>query len=139
MSIQNNHTITINSPIEKVWFALTDSVELTKYIPAMKVVSDWKEGSTIEYTHYEKDGTVTIWNGSPMIWSGKIEKIELNTNFVVKYDGSTGVIKEIYMLSPTEIGTKLDFIQELTSQEVADNYKEGNEYTLNALKTYLEK
>jgi uncharacterized protein YndB with AHSA1/START domain len=138
MSAQNNHSITINSPVEKVWFALTNSDELPKYLPPMKVVSDWKEGSTVIYTHYEKDWSITVWNNAQMVWSGMIEKLETNSIFTVKYDGSTGVLKETYLLNSSENGTKLDFIQELTSQEVADNYIEGNEYTLKALKAYLE-
>jgi uncharacterized protein YndB with AHSA1/START domain len=138
MAIQNNHSIVVNSPVEKVWFALTNSSELGKYLPEMKVVSDWKEGSNIVYTHYEKDGTITTWNNSQMVWSGLIEKLEINTIFIVKYDGSTGVLNETNQLSPQGNCTKVDFIQELTSQEVADNYIEGNQYTLNALKTYLE-
>jgi uncharacterized protein YndB with AHSA1/START domain len=138
MPAQNNHTTSINSPVEKVWFALINRDELPKYLPPMKVVSDWKEGSTIIYTHYEKDGSITVWNNAQMVWSGVIEKLETNSIFTVKYDGSTGTLKETYLLNSSENGTKLDFIQELTTQEVADNYKEGNEYTLKALKDYLE-
>lgn len=135
----NQHSISINSPVEKVWFTLTNSGELSKYMPAIKVVSDWRQGSSIEYTCYNEDGTITIWNNAPMVWSGTIEKLQTNATFTVKYNGSTGVLSETYELSTEGNITKVDFIQELTSQEVANNYIEGNEYSLNSLKTYLER
>ncbi|MBC7472302.1 MAG: SRPBCC domain-containing protein [candidate division SR1 bacterium] len=136
----NNHTTTVNSSLEKVWFALTNSDEISKYLLSMKVVSNWTEESKIEYTHYDKNGKITEWNGTKMIWSGIIETLELNKLFTVNYTGSpTGVIKETYSLERVnKKTTKLDFVQTITTLEMADNYKEGNEHSLNALKKYLE-
>ncbi len=134
----NTHEIVIDSSLDVVWRAMTD--QISRYLKNMKVVTDWKQGSTIIYTHYEDDGTVTVWQGMQMIWSGVIEVLKINEQLDVSYtDQSSGLIKESYILETVSIHeVKVTFTQELISEEMANNYKEGNEYTLNALKTYVE-
>lgn len=135
-----SNSITINSSAQKVWFALTNSDEVNKYLPSVKVVSDWELGSSIVYTCYNKNGEVYQWNGKPMIWSGKIETWEINKIFGTIYtDQSQGVISESYILKViNDNTTELTFMQTLVSQEMANSYKDGNQYTLNALKKYLD-
>jgi uncharacterized protein YndB with AHSA1/START domain len=135
-----NHQITIHTNVQNVWKAMTDSETLSKYLGNMTVKSDWKVGSQIVYTHYEADGSVTIWKGMEMIWKGIIESFEPNSRFSVKYlDTNTGLVSETYTLQELDINTtQVNFEQIALSAEIAENYKEGNEYTLNAMKKFLE-
>jgi uncharacterized protein YndB with AHSA1/START domain len=137
----NTNETTIKAKPEIVWQALTTSDNISTYMVNIKVVSDWQQGSSIVYTHYEKDGSITMWEGMQMIWTGVIEVLNPNQQFDVRYtDQSTGLVHESYTLEAiNSVETKVTFIQELVSQKIADNYKEGNEYSLNALKSYLEK
>jgi uncharacterized protein YndB with AHSA1/START domain len=132
-------TITISSSIDNVWEAITSSNAIKTYIPNMRVISDWELGSDIRYTCYDENGSVAIWNGVEMIWTGKITELETNKKLVVSYNGSGGLVKESYELSQNEHGiVELIFTQEAVDEATAKNYIEGNEYTLKSIKKYLE-
>jgi hypothetical protein len=75
-----------------------------------------------------------------MIWSGVIETLETNQTLATRYtDQSQVVVSEIYNVERLEENsTKVTFTQTLVSQEMADNYKDGNQFTFEALKKYLE-
>ena len=135
-------TISVNSEISKVWDLLTTSDGYGKWMPNITAVSDWQEGSKIVYTCYNPDGSVMLWKGhGECIWDGSIEKLILNQEFSCKYPGShTGLIEESYLFEAIdENNTKVTLIQDLTTQEVADEYKKGSMYSLELLKTYLAK
>ncbi len=94
---ENNYETIIHAPIEKVWHAITNSDELTKIMKDIKVVSNWKEGSDIRYTCYDKDGSIMEWNNMKMIWKGSIEVLDENREFTCVYPSSeAGLIKESY-------------------------------------------
>lgn len=42
-------SVTIDAPVSKVWEAITNPTLIKKYLFGTNVISDWKEGSTIEY------------------------------------------------------------------------------------------
>jgi uncharacterized protein YndB with AHSA1/START domain len=136
-----NHEITIKTNVQNVWKAMTDCETLSKYLGDMKVKSNWQQGSEIVYTHYDADGSVTIWKGMEMIWKGIIESFEPNKQFRVRYlDANTGLVSETYTLQELDANTtQVNFEQIALSAEIAENHKEGNEYTLNAMKKFLEK
>ena len=135
----NNHNITINVPVEKVWEVLTTSNGITKYLPNIKVVSDWKIGSSVVYTCYEDEGnTITTWNNQEMVWNGIITELETNKIYSVDYNGSCGIIKETYTLKSQEGSTDLSFYQECVDEEIAKGYNKGNGYTQLAIKKYFE-
>jgi uncharacterized protein YndB with AHSA1/START domain len=136
----NKLTIRVNSTSEKVWHSLTNSDEISKYMKSIKVVSDWHVGSNIEYTHYDKNGEITQWNGVKMLWKGIIKEFVPNNFFIVDYSGSpTGITEEKYTLEElNENQTKVTFEQSSTTDEIANSYKEGNQYSLNVLKEYSE-
>jgi uncharacterized protein YndB with AHSA1/START domain len=136
----NNFEIYINASIEKVWLALTNSVEFNKWMKHVKVETDWKQGSEITYICYDANGNVVKWDGRDMIWNGKIETLNENIELTCLYPSkSTGLEKESYFLETVnDSQTKLIQVQTLTSQEVADGYKEGTSQTLQFLKHYLE-
>ncbi len=137
----NSNSIIISTSAEKVWFALTNSSEVNKYLPSIKVVSGWELGSSIVYTYYDKAGKIYQWNGVPMVWTGVIKTLKTNQTLATDYtDQSQGVISESYTLERLEKNsTKVTFTQTLVSPEMAENYKDGSQHTLNALKKYLEK
>jgi uncharacterized protein YndB with AHSA1/START domain len=43
------NTIDINAPASKVWDALTNPVQTKKYMFGCETVSDWKQGSSLEW------------------------------------------------------------------------------------------
>jgi hypothetical protein len=133
------YKITINSNISTAWGALA-SDEIMEYMKDIKVVSDWEEGCDIVYTHYEADGSITVWQGMKLVWSGVLEVLKPNKQFDIVYkDQSTGLIKESYVFEEVDPSTtNVTFIQTTINQEIADNYKEGNEFVLNSLQKYCE-
>ncbi len=137
----NNFAIEINSSIEKVWFALTNSTEFNKWMKNVQVQTDWKKGAEITYTCYDESGKVMQWEGMDMIWQGEIKTIEEQKELTCVYPSkSTGLMDESYYLEKLGTNkTKLIQTQTLLSQEIADGYKEGVLQTLELLKTYLEK
>jgi uncharacterized protein YndB with AHSA1/START domain len=58
---------TINTPVEKVWDALTNSGIIKKYMFGTTVTSDWAEGSKITW-----EG---VWEGRPYKDKGEILKL----------------------------------------------------------------
>ena len=139
---QNNYNLVINAPIDQVWFALTTSDEISKYMKAMKVESDWQKGSAIKYSCYGDDGNIMNWEGVPVIWKGIIEVFEKNIEFTCVYpnpDTALGITKETYLLEEIdENTTELTFNQFTISKETAARYQHGTSNSLNMLKDYLE-
>ncbi len=138
----NYFEIEINAPTKKVWLVLTNSVEFSKWMKNVKVQTDWKQGSEITYTCFDEDDNVLQWEGMDMTWQGSIKAIEENEELTCVYPGKgTGLIEESYCLEKLSDynKTKLIQVQTLTSQEVADRYKDGASQALELLKNYLEK
>lgn len=138
---QNTFEQNIQVPVFKVWEALITPEIVTKWMKNTKVETDWKEGSPIVYTCYDKKGKVAKWEGKDMIWSGTIEKMSSYQELTCTYpDSKTGLTKESYILSIGENGsTDVKFVQELTTEEIASKYKEGAKDILQMLKNFLEK
>jgi uncharacterized protein YndB with AHSA1/START domain len=137
---QNNFELSINANIKNVWLALTNSYEFSKWMPNVKVKTNWIEGSQINYTCYDTNGNVIKWDNKEMIWDGIIETIKEDKELTCIYPSkSTGLEKESYLLEKiSENETKLIQVQTLTSQEIADGYKDGTSQVLQFLKSYLE-
>jgi uncharacterized protein YndB with AHSA1/START domain len=136
----SDHSIIINASVEKVWKAFTTKEQFESYMNGMTVVSDWKAGSPIVYTCYNKDGSVMLWNEMEMVWNGVIQELVPNEKIVTEYNGSAGIEKETYVLEKLdEQTTKLTFIQTAVDPKRARNYEDGNTQTLELLKQYCEK
>lgn len=135
------NSVIIKADKETIWHAQTISSELPKYMESIEVVSDWKVGSSIVYTCYDDNEKVAIWNGKEMIWDGVITIFEPNSVLELEYPGGeTGVLREKYVLKAIdESTTTLNFEQDLVDEKAGENYKEGNELTLQALQKYCEK
>jgi uncharacterized protein YndB with AHSA1/START domain len=135
----NQNSIIIKSPPDRVWKTLTADEGITNCLPSIKVASDWKIGSKVEYACYNPDGSIMIWNDQEMIWRGIIAVLETNKVYTVEYNGSNGLIKETYSLETDNDNVKLTFTQECVDEASANGYKDGNQFTLQAIKEYLEK
>jgi uncharacterized protein YndB with AHSA1/START domain len=137
----NNFEIDINASVKEVWSALTNSTELAEWMKNITVQTEWKQGSEIIYTCYDKNGDVLQWSGMDMIWKGEIKIMDEEKELTCVYpDKSTGLEAESYLLKKLAADkTKLIQVQQLTSQEVADGYKQGTAHTLELLKNHLEK
>jgi uncharacterized protein YndB with AHSA1/START domain len=136
----NQLTIIIKAPVSDVWFALTDPRIVSQWLPSIKVISNWQVNSPITYTCYNEDGSVMEWEGNQMIWEGIITELNENQKFSCNYpNGEAGILSEDYIFEVIDQNTtQLTQIQEATSQEMANNYKEGNQASLEMLKDYLE-
>ncbi len=137
----NTYETTITAPIDAVWFALTNSDEITRYTKNIEVISDWRVNADIEYTCYNDDGTIMEWNNIKMVWKWKIEVLDKNKEFTCIYSNhESGLTKESYFLEKIDQGTtKITLIQYAISQEIADSYRDGSSEMMNMFKSYLEK
>lgn len=135
----NQNSIIIKSSPDRVWEILTTNDGITNCMQNIKVASDWTIGSKVEYTCYNPDGTIMVWKDQEMIWKGIIAELESNKVYTVQYNDSNGLIKETYLLETETDGVKLTFTQECVDEAAANGYKEGNQFTLQAIKEYLEK
>ncbi len=131
---------TINTSVEKVWNAISNSASYEKWLKNIKVETNWVEGASITFTCYDEQGNVLQWNNMAMIWEGVIKTIIPNKELTCIYPSkSTGLEEESYMLeSITKDVTKVTLASIFISQEVADGYKEGIEHTLRGVKEWLE-
>ncbi|MBC7406339.1 MAG: SRPBCC domain-containing protein [Candidatus Parcubacteria bacterium] len=135
----NQNSISINSTPDKVWEVLTTNEGITQCLPSIKVFSEWKLGSNVEYTCYSPDGSIMQWGGKEIIWKGKIVEFEINKIYSVDYNGSGELTKETYELKTENETVKLTFTQECVNEKIAQGYEAGNAFTLQAIKKYLEK
>ena len=63
------NTISINAPATKVWDVLVNPEQTKKYMFGCETVSDWKEGSSLQWKGY--------WEGKEMVFvSGAIVSID---------------------------------------------------------------
>lgn len=136
----NIFEIKINAPIVKVWEALTTKEIAEKWLPSVKVESNWRVGGDIVYTCVDKNGEVLEWEGMKMIWSGKIEVMDNLKEFTCVYDNQgTGIIKESHLFQEeSENSTILKLLQTCTTEEIAEKYKSAMNETFETLKKYLE-
>lgn len=141
-NIINKNTIVIASTPTKVWEAITKDQELSKYMDNnMKVISDWKIGSDIEYRCYNPDGSILVWNNKEMVWKGKIVQFEINKVLSIDYNGSAYIIKEVFEIKKlNDESVKLTLIKEEAIDETAAQYsRANNEFMLQLIKKYCEK
>ena len=136
----NEFEMTINAPVEEVWKALTTTALANAWMGNVQVETDWKEGANIVYTCYDDDGSISQWEGQDMAWEGIIAALIPDKEFTCDYSGDSGLEKETYLLEKLDDKTtKLRFVQDCVSQEMADAYKAGIEESNEQLKTFLEK
>ena len=132
--------ITINAPIAQVWDALVNPEMIKQYLFGTNAVSDWKEGSPIDWKGE--------WEGKPYEDKGVI--LRLKPERVLQYShfsplsGQADVPANYHIvtieLSPEEKGTILLLSQDNNATEEDREHSEKMwGMMLTSLKTFLEK
>jgi uncharacterized protein YndB with AHSA1/START domain len=133
-------TVSINSPVSKVWQALTDPAMIKQYLFGTEAVSDWKAGSSITYKG--------VWEGKSYEDKGKVLEVIPEKLLVTSYWSSmTGDadIPENYKKVTYELESKGDqtvlTIQNdnNASQADSDHSAQNWNVVLDGLKKLLEK
>lgn len=133
-------TVTIAAPATEVWNALTDPDQIKQYFFGSEAVSDWKEGSTLEFKGE--------WEGKPYVDKGVILKSEPNKLFQYTYYSPFSGLPDVpenyanisYELLEEDGSTILTVKQENVSDEEVRQRSEKNWLiVMNNLKELLEK
>lgn len=132
-------TVTIGVPASQVWHALTNPELIKQYFFGSEAVSDWKEGSALEFKGE--------WEGKAYVDKGVILKSEPNKLFQYTYYSPFSELPDVpenysnisYELIEENDETILTVKQENVSDEEARQRSEKNwEIVLNNLKELLE-
>ena len=133
-------TTTINTPVSRVWDALTNPRLIKQYLYGTEVTSDWQVGSPITYKGE--------WEGKSYEDKGEILQIEPEKLLVSTFWSSLAGLPDVpenyktvrYELSPGGNGTKLTITQDNNAtQEEADHSTQNWKTVLDKLKELLEK
>lgn len=131
---------TISAPASAVWDALTNPTLIKQYFFGTDAVSDWKEGSPLEFKGE--------WNGKQYIDKGVILKSEPAKLFQYTYLSSFSGLPDVpehyanitYELFEDNGETTLNVKQENVANEDVRKHSEENwELVLKNLKNLLEK
>jgi uncharacterized protein YndB with AHSA1/START domain len=132
--------IDINTPVDKVWEALTNPSMVKKYLHDTDMVTDWKVGSPIVWKGswngkaYEDKGTVLVFEPSKRLSTTHFSPLTGKEDKPENYHTVT------YELSQSGNGTRLTLTQSNNpTQEAADKMAEnGWRPVLNTMKSLLE-
>jgi uncharacterized protein YndB with AHSA1/START domain len=133
-------SIVIEAPASKVWEALTNPEQIKQWFFGTEAISDWKEGSTLEFKG--------VWEGKEYLDKGVILKMEPEKLFQYSYFSNFSGLEDkpenyaniIYDLEEENGHTTLtvkqeNIVDDATRERSENNWKE----VLNSLKTMLEK
>jgi len=130
---------TINTPISKVWDALTKPHIIKQYLFGTEVTTDWQVGSPITYKG--------LWNGKAYEDKGKVVQIEVEKLLVSTFWSSLSGLPDVpenyktvrYELTADGNGTRLTITQDNNeSQEDANHSEQNWKMVLDGLKKLLE-
>jgi uncharacterized protein YndB with AHSA1/START domain len=130
----------ISAPASRVWEALTNPEIIKQYLFGTQAVTDWKEGSSLEFKGE--------WEGKKYLDKGVILKSEPEKLFQYTYLSSFSNLPDLpenyanvtYELHQDDGVTVLTVKQENIANEEARKHSEKNwEYVLKTLKDLLEK
>lgn len=131
----------IKAPVEKVWKALTTPEMIQKYFFGTRAVSDWKKGSTIDYSGE--------WEGKPYhdkgiireMIPGKILTISHWSDRLGKPDQPENYSDHSYLLQAEGNQTRITMSQDDTfkSEESRKNAWKHWDVVMDGLKKLLEK
>jgi uncharacterized protein YndB with AHSA1/START domain len=133
-------TIVIDAPLAKVWDALLNPDLIEQYMFGARVVSDWKEGSTIvwkgewEGTPYEDKGTILQIKPEHIIEYSHYSPISGKPDVPENYH------KVLIKISPYKNKTKISLTQNKNETKAEKEHSEKNwQMMLNTLKELMEK
>ena len=131
---------TISAPAPRVWDALTNPKLIKQYFFGSEAISDWKEGSTLNFRGE--------WEGKEYMDKGTILKSEPNKLFQYSYYSSFSNLPDVpenyatvvYELLEEDGQTTLTVKQEnIANEEARKNSEKNWEQVLQSLKDLLEK
>jgi uncharacterized protein YndB with AHSA1/START domain len=131
---------TISAPASRVWEALTNPELIKQYFFGTQAVSDWKEGSTLEFKG--------VWEGKEYLDKGVILKSQPEKLFQYTYYSSFSNLPDApenyanisYELHEQDGQTTLTVKQENVANEEARKHSEQNwMHVLEGLKALLER
>lgn len=131
---------TISAPASRVWEALTNPELIKQYFFGTRAVSDWKEGSTLEFKG--------VWEGKEYLDKGVILKSQPEKLFQYTYYSSFSNLPDApenyanisYELHEQDGQTTLTVKQENVANEEARKHSEQNwMHVLEGLKALLER
>jgi len=132
-------TIIINSPVPRVWDALTNPDLIKQYLFGTQVTTDWKVGSSITYKG--------IWEGKAYEDKGKVLQVEPGKLLVSTFWSSLSGLPDVpesyktvrYELSPEGGETRLTITQDNNATPEEASHSEQNwKMVLDSLKKMLE-
>lgn len=132
-------TIIINSPVSRVWDALTNPELIKQYLFGTQVTTDWKVGNPITYK-----GT---WEGKTYEDKGKVLQVEPEKLLVSTFWSSLSGLPDVpesyntvrYELSPESGGTRLTVTQDNNATPEEASHSEQNwKIVLDSMKKMLE-
>ncbi|WP_276374473.1 SRPBCC family protein [Chryseolinea sp. H1M3-3] len=133
-------SVNIAAPASRVWDALTNPDLIKQYFFGTQAVSDWKEGSTLEFKG--------VWDGKTYLDKGVILKSQPEKLFQYTYYSSFSNLPDApenysnisYELDEENGETALTIKQENVANEEARKHSEQNwNHVLKSLKDLLEK
>lgn len=126
-------TTTINTPVSRVWNALTNPSLIKQYLYGTEVTSDWKVGSPITYKGE--------WEGKSYEDKGVILQIDPNRLLVSTFWSSLAGLPDVpenhktvrYELSPENGGTIITITQDnnATQEEAGHSTQNWNTVLVN--------
>jgi uncharacterized protein YndB with AHSA1/START domain len=131
---------TISAPAPRVWDALTNPKLIKQYFFGSEAISDWKEGSTLNFRGE--------WEGKEYLDKGTILRSEPNKLFQYSYYSSFSDLPDkpenyatvAYELREEDGATTLTVKQEnIANEEARKNSEKNWEQVLQSLKDLLEK
>lgn len=140
-SLTVNKLIEIQTPVSKVWKALTDAALIKQYFFGTHVISEWKEGTPIYFTG--------AWNGTDYKDKGMILKLEKEKIFQYTYWSNFSGLPDVpenysvvtYQLSSlNDTATLLHLTQDhFPNASMIEHSDKGWDGVLKLLKELLEK
>ena len=133
-------TISINTPVSKVWDALVNPELIKQYLFGTEAISDWRVGSSIVYKGtwqgktYEDKGTILELVPEKLLvttyWSSMAGQADIPENYK----------KVTYKLNSENNQTILTITNDNNESEEARNHSQKNwDMVLSSLKDLLEK
>lgn len=141
--MENTFTARVNldikAPVEEVWKALVDPDIIRQYLHGTNAISDWREGSSLEFKGN--------WKGKEYHDKGTILKMEPLKLFRYSWLSSLSELEDnpknysviTYQLNPVDGGTELRLTQENIATEDGKKSSEKNwSAVLEEMKSLLE-
>jgi len=136
-SIDHVYAVFIKASPDRVWRAITDGDDTSRYYYGTRVVSDWAPGSAIRYDN--DDGSLAADGEVLAIDPGKSVTMTFHPRWSPEIDEG-GPVRMTWAVEPTDDGgSRLTVTTALVPGSPADaEFRGGIEYIVSGLKTLVE-